>query len=101
MPDYRLGVVVTVHGRVQGVRYRSWTVETATAFGLSGWVRNKADGTVEALFVGTPDAVEAMVTASWEGPRLRRWNGSRGGRLIPPRTNMAFGSWKANDECDF
>ncbi len=68
MPDNRLGVVVTVHGRVQGVWYRGWTVETATAFGLSGWVRNKADGTVEALFVGTPDAVEAMVTASWEGP---------------------------------
>ena len=41
-----------IHGRVQGVFYRAWSRETATALGLRGWVRNRADGTVEMLVAG-------------------------------------------------
>ena len=63
---------VIFSGRVQGVWYRGWTVETATGLGLRGWVRNRRDGTVEALFVGAPDAVEAMVEACRRGPTAAR-----------------------------
>lgn len=64
----RKAVRVRIHGRVQGVWYRGWTVETATAFGLHGWVRNRADGTVEALFAGPAAAVDRMAEACRRGP---------------------------------
>lgn len=57
-----------ITGRVQGVWYRGWTVETARALGLDGWVRNRADGSVEALFAGPPAAVAAMLEACRSGP---------------------------------
>ena len=57
-----------VHGRVQGVWYRGWTVEEATRHGLDGWVRNRRDGSVEAVFAGPKDAVDAMVVACHRGP---------------------------------
>jgi acylphosphatase len=63
---------VVIHGKVQGVWYRAWTVEQATRRGLSGWVRNRYDGTVEALFAGAPAAVEAMIEACQDGPRHAR-----------------------------
>ncbi|KAF0903533.1 hypothetical protein E2562_027963 [Oryza meyeriana var. granulata] len=52
-PDPK-AVRVVVKGRVQGVFFRDWTVETARALGLAGWVRNRRDGTVEALLSGDP-----------------------------------------------
>jgi acylphosphatase len=62
----------TVHlritGTVQGVGYRFWAIQTATKLGLRGWVRNRTDGSVEALVTGPPEAVAAMVEASREGP---------------------------------
>lgn len=58
-----------IRGRVQGVGFRAWTAETARGLGLSGWVRNRADGSVEALFAGSADAVEAMIAAAKQGPR--------------------------------
>jgi acylphosphatase len=61
-------VRVVVSGRVQGVWFRAWTVETATGLGLAGWVRNRADGSVEALFAGPADAVEAMIARCHDGP---------------------------------
>lgn len=61
-------VRVRIEGRVQGVWFRAWTIQQASARGLDGWVRNRDDGTVEALFAGPADAVEAMVEACWEGP---------------------------------
>ncbi len=64
----RKAVRAHVFGRVQGVWYRGWTVETAGAFGLSGWVRNRSDGTVEALFAGPPEAVDRMLAACRRGP---------------------------------
>ena len=57
-----------VHGRVQGVGYRHWLRETATRLGLAGWVRNAADGTVEALVEGDMAAVEEMLRACRRGP---------------------------------
>ena len=65
-------VRVRVSGRVQGVWYRGWTVERARMYGLSGWVRNRADGTVEALFAGLPAAVDAMVGECRQGPPAAR-----------------------------
>ena len=57
-----------VHGRVQGVYYRDWTVQTARSLGLTGWVRNLPDGTVEAHVEGPREAVEQMMTAMRDGP---------------------------------
>lgn len=68
----RKAVGVLVSGRVQGVWFRDWTVQEARARGLDGWVRNRADGTVEALFAGPCDAVDAMVEACRAGPPLAR-----------------------------
>jgi acylphosphatase len=59
---------VRIDGRVQGVWYRGWTVEEALRRGLDGWVRNRADGSVEALFAGPEDVVEAMIVACHRGP---------------------------------
>ena len=54
-------VTVRIEGRVQGVYYRAWTYETATSLGLDGWVRNREDGSVEAVFSGSPDVVAEML----------------------------------------
>ena len=59
---------VVIEGRVQGVWYRGWTVEQARARGLVGWVRNRHDGSVEALFSGSGDVVREMVEACRRGP---------------------------------
>ncbi|WP_375186785.1 acylphosphatase [Sphingobium yanoikuyae] len=55
-------------GRVQGVFYRNWTVETASSLGLAGWVRNRMDGSVEALVQGEADMVDRFVTLTQDGP---------------------------------
>ncbi|MBI0534562.1 acylphosphatase [Roseomonas sp. KE2513] len=60
--------LLRIRGRVQGVGYRAWLVEEATAAGLSGWVRNRADGSVEALLAGGEDAVGAVLLATRRGP---------------------------------
>jgi acylphosphatase len=59
---------VSIRGRVQGVGYRAWTEYTALERGLQGWVRNRRDGSVEALFVGPPEVVAAMIAACNDGP---------------------------------
>jgi acylphosphatase len=59
---------VIIEGRVQGVWFRGWTVDEASARGLRGWVRNRRDGTVEALFIGEGAAVREMIAACHEGP---------------------------------
>jgi acylphosphatase len=61
-----------IHGRVQGVFFRDTTRREAAARGVAGWVQNRADGTVEAVFEGEPEAVEAMVVFCREGPRGAR-----------------------------
>ena len=61
-----------IEGRVQGVWFRAWTCEQAVARGLDGWVRNRADGTVEALFAGPAEAVDDMIALCREGPPAAR-----------------------------
>ncbi|GFY93319.1 hypothetical protein Acr_08g0017150 [Actinidia rufa] len=61
-------VRVVVKGRVQGVFYRNWTIENAKGLGLKGWVRNRRDGSVEALFSGSPDKVQEMEQLCRRGP---------------------------------
>ncbi len=53
---------VMIRGRVQGVGYRAWVEERALAQDLEGWVRNRRDGSVEALFAGPPEVVTDMVS---------------------------------------
>lgn len=65
-------VLVRIEGRVQGVWYRGWTVQEAHRRGLSGWVRNRSDGSVEALLAGPERAVDEMVAACWHGPPSAR-----------------------------
>ncbi|MCJ2085578.1 acylphosphatase [Methylobacterium sp. E-005] len=61
-------VSVEIRGRVQGVSYRAWTRSEARARGLTGTVRNRDDGTVEAVFSGAPEAVAEMLTLCSSGP---------------------------------
>ena len=63
---------LTISGRVQGVWFRGWTVETANGIGLTGWVRNRADGTVEAVVQGTENAVAKFLARVHEGPPSAR-----------------------------
>jgi acylphosphatase len=62
----------TVHtlitGRVQGVGYRAWAAGQARKLGLKGWVRNRRDGSVEAVFSGPAEAIERMLAACRDGP---------------------------------
>jgi acylphosphatase len=60
---------IVVHGNVQGVGYRYWLVRTARSRDVTGWVRNRPDGTVEALLEGDAGAVDALVHACEDGPR--------------------------------
>jgi acylphosphatase len=64
-----------IKGRVQGVGYRAWLEREARSRGLRGWVRNRRDGTVEALLIGEDDAVEAVIAACTRGPRLAKVTG--------------------------
>lgn len=59
---------VVVHGRVQGVFFRAQTRDRARSLGLAGWVRNNANGTVEAVFEGDRERVESMVEWCRRGP---------------------------------
>ncbi len=59
---------VHITGRVQGVSFRAWTRERAKQLGVSGWVRNRSDGSVEALISGESEAVETLLAALHKGP---------------------------------
>ena len=61
-----------IRGRVQGVFFRDWTVATARGFGLVGWVRNRADGSVEALASGPADCIAAFIARCHDGPDRAR-----------------------------
>jgi acylphosphatase len=63
---------VTIRGRVQGVGYRAFVERQATALGLEGWVRNRLDGSVEALFAGPANIVSDMIALCRRGPSYAR-----------------------------
>jgi acylphosphatase len=72
MSSDRTIVQVTVRGRVQGVGYRAWVEDQATLNGLEGWVRNRQDGSVEAVFAGPAQDVADVVAACRKGPPASR-----------------------------
>ncbi len=61
-----------VSGKVQGVWFRAWARDAALELGLSGWVRNRADGSVETLARGDRDALQEFEDRLWDGPPLAR-----------------------------
>jgi acylphosphatase len=61
-----------IEGRVQGVGYRDWMRREASRLGLAGWVRNRRDGSVEALVAGPAPAVQELLLACRRGPPLAR-----------------------------
>jgi acylphosphatase len=63
---------IAIRGRVQGVGFRYWTMREAIRLGVAGWVRNRRDGSVEALFAGPTDAVADMVACCRKGPGAAR-----------------------------
>ena len=65
-------VRLIIEGRVQGVWFRNWAVEEAANLNLDGWVRNRADGSVEALLVGPEGQVDQMIRHCHQGPKLAR-----------------------------
>lgn len=69
MSEQRKSMRVRIEGRVQGVGFRVWVERAALRLGLDGWVRNRRDGGVEAVFAGPAAAVDAMVAQCHHGPR--------------------------------
>ena len=71
----RVAMRIVVHGRVQGVWFRGWTVDQARTRDLDGWVRNRRDGTVEAVLIGPEAAIGEMIEACRSGPTAARVTG--------------------------
>jgi len=65
-------VTVRITGLVQGVGYRAWAEKIARERGVSGWIRNRRDGSVEALVSGPDDKVEEVLGYFWNGPTASR-----------------------------
>jgi acylphosphatase len=63
---------LTITGRVQNVWYRDWFVEQARAIGITGWVRNRADGSVEAVVSGSSEIIDAVVAVARQGSPASR-----------------------------
>lgn len=91
MPGRSLkSVHAVISGRVQGVWFRAWTEKEAIARGLDGWVRNRPDGTVEAVFSGADTEVDAMLDACKTGPRLANVEQVTVAPCAPPDAGFAI-----------
>ena len=83
----RSAIHVIVEGRVQGVGYRAFVEQEAKARGLRGWVRNRSDGAVEAVFCGEAEDLESMLVACHRGPRMSAVRAVK-------RSEHPMGEWK-------
>ena len=83
---------IIAKGRVQGVGYRNFVFETATAQRLQGWVRNRMAGTVEAVLVGPAEAVDAVIEECRKGPRAARVEGIDQSEATPEQRALYSGS---------
>jgi acylphosphatase len=81
---------VVIRGRVQGVGYRAWLEQQASARQLEGWARNRRDGSVEALFAGPAEAVSEMVAQCRMGPPLARVDAVEDKPGDPEDLNLRF-----------
>ena len=79
---------VMITGRVQGVGYRAWVDHQARNHDLEGWVRNRRDGSVEALFSGPADIVSDMVARCRRGPSTARVDAIRDEGVSPDALNL-------------
>lgn len=70
--EARIARRIHVKGKVQGVWFRAWTIEQATELGLDGWVRNRNDGSVEAVAVGAAGKVEELIARCRQGSPASR-----------------------------
>lgn len=86
----RSAVHLVVVGRVQGVAFRAYAIDEATRLGLSGWIRNRHDGTVEARAEGTPEAINAFVAWCRHGPPAARVEEVRIGAESPTGLDRGF-----------
>ena len=75
---------VAVTGRVQGVSFRDWTIRQACQLNISGWVRNRRDGTVEALISGSSDKIKVMLNRLEVGPSSANVTSIRLKKSCPP-----------------
>jgi acylphosphatase len=75
MNDERIVCQVSVRGRVQGVGFRAFVEYEALRHGIAGWVRNRRDGSVEAVFAGPRQSVDGMIAACRVGPPASRVDG--------------------------
>ena len=64
-----------ITGRVQGVGFRAFVEQAAERLGVSGWVRNRRDGSVEAVIAGDTSKVDEMLTLCWQGPPAAKVDG--------------------------
>lgn len=78
-------VHLIISGFVQGIGYRAWIKREATKLGITGWVKNREDGEVEAICEGKPESIEALINLAKQGPLLSqinqvevKWEASRG-----------------------
>ena len=79
---------VTIRGRVQGVGYRAWVEHQAVRLGLDGWVRNRRDGSVEALFAGPEDVVAEMIARCRRGPSAAHVDAVAAEQAQPDELNL-------------
>jgi acylphosphatase len=79
---------VMITGRVQGVGYRAWVEHQARNHNLEGWVRNRRDGSVEALFAGPANLVSEMVARCRRGPSTARVDAIRDDVVSPDALNL-------------
>ncbi|HEU4320027.1 MAG TPA: acylphosphatase [Acidimicrobiia bacterium] len=83
-------VRILVTGQVQGVGYRQGCRRTARSLDLVGWVRNRADGSVEMFAQGEPDRIDSLVDWAWAGPIAARVTGVQSDVVAPDVTLTDF-----------